>query len=109
MPRLLRVTSSLSLIICVEWSSAPWSLSRLSRAFLAMGLVDEQIDKAIRTSLRLRWVSLKLDILFLISRMGSRTAGAIKSTSSGILVRALRVLSIVAEIGVRLVVLRPVI
>ena len=61
----------------------------------------EQIDRAMRTSPSLRYGSLKLLVLFLISRMGSRTAGAMRSTSSGMRLRALRAFKIVLEMGER--------
>ena len=54
MPRLDRITSSSSEIMWVQWSSAPFNLSRVSRAFLTIGFVVEQIDRAIRTSPSLR-------------------------------------------------------
>lgn len=50
MPRFDKMTISSSGIMCVQWNSLPASLSIDSRAFFAIGLVVEQIDKAIRTS-----------------------------------------------------------
>ena len=54
MPRFIRVIISLSDSMWVEWSSVSASLGRVSRAFLATGLVVEQMERAMRTSLRSR-------------------------------------------------------
>ena len=48
------MTISLSDSMWVEWSSVLESLGRVSRAFLATGLVVEQIERAIRTSFKSR-------------------------------------------------------
>lgn len=107
MPRLLRMISSSSGMMWVEWNSALENLSSDSKAFFTTGLVVEQMDKAIRTSPRWRLVSLKLEVLFLIFRIGSRTVGAMRSTSSGIRQMVLRAFKNVEEVGERKSVLRP--
>ena len=76
---------------------------------MTTGLVVEQMERAIRTSPSLRYDSSKLEVLFLISKIGFKIAGAIKSTSSGMWLIVLRAFRMVEEMGDKMSVLRPVI